>query len=312
MNRERRPDGISPRTVAGLRRLWRFRPALLLGLLLVSTLAQAADRLPLWEARGAQGTLYLFGSIHVCKASCFPLPEAALKRLRTSQTLVVELDPQNPEVQTKLLMAAQLPAGQRLEKLLPAGDWQAFKDTSAQLGMPAEVLAGMQPWMAGTVLTLVAAQRSGFETAQGIDLALMAEGAEAGLPLEELETAEEQIAAFGAGGAEAQRQSLRQSVDLLRSGRLAAYLEHLLQAWRAGDTSRLQSLLAETLPPDTEIARALIERRNLRMAERLNSKMQDRRSRFVVVGVGHLVGPQSIPALLAKRGYRVRQLGTAD
>ena len=70
--------------------------------------------------------------------------------------------------------------------------------------------------------------------------------------------------------------------------------------------------VAETLPPDTEIARALIERRNLRMAERLNSKMQDRRSRFVVVGVGHLVGPQSIPALLAKRGYRVRQLGTAD
>lgn len=285
---------------------------LTLGLVFFAALAQAADRLPLWEAQSAQGTLYLFGSIHVCKASCFPLPGAALKRLKGSQALVVELDPQNPEVQTKLLMAAQLPAGQSLEKLLSSGDWRAFKDTSAQLGMPVEVLAGMQPWMAGTVLTLMAAQRSGFETAQGVDLALMAEAAESGLPLEELETAEEQIAAFSAGGAEAQRKSLRQSVDLLHSGRLAPYLEHLLQAWRAGDASRLQSLLAETLPPDTEIARALIERRNLRMAERLDRKMQDRRPRFVVVGVGHLVGPQSIPALLAKRGYRVRQLSTAD
>ena len=285
---------------------------LALGFIFFAALAQAGDRLPLWEADNGQSRIYLFGSIHVCKASCFPLPKAMEKRLATSQALVVELDPRKPETQIKLLEAARLPEGQSLQTLLPATDWEMLKQVSEQLGLPREFVAGLRPWMAGTMLTLLSAQHSGFETEQGVDLAVIQKASAQGLSLEELETVEEQIAALGAGSALEQREALSQSLAFLREGKMAAYLDQLLEAWKRGDEERLQPLLDEGLKHDSEIYLALFDRRNLRMAERLDKAMRDRRSRFVVVGIGHLVGPKGIPALLARRGWKLRQLEASE
>ncbi|MDP5240413.1 TraB/GumN family protein [Uliginosibacterium sp. 31-16] len=273
----------------------------------------AGPKLPLWEASKPDGaTVYLFGSIHVCNAGCFPLPEKVLRRLEASQVLVVELDPKRPEAQGKLLAAAMLPAGQRLGDLLSAADWQALVGAARELGLPAEALAPLQPWMAGMLLSVASAQQAGYEIAQGVDMALMQRAAQQGMTLEELESIEEQIAALGAGSLREQQQALRLTVDLVRGGRASSYLAAMISAWRSGNAAQVNRLLNEGLPKGSTQTRALIDERNVVMSQRIVRSMQDGRSRFVVVGMAHLVGPQGVPALLGRQGYRVRQLGVEE
>ena len=45
------------------------------------------------------------------------------------------------------------------------------------------------------------------------------------------------------------------------------------------------------------------------MVSRLHQLSADGRTRFVVVGAGHMVGEQSIPSLLEERGWRVARIG---
>ena len=45
------------------------------------------------------------------------------------------------------------------------------------------------------------------------------------------------------------------------------------------------------------------------MANRLAELGGDGKTRFVVLGAGHLVGDRGLPALLSRRGYRVSRVG---
>jgi uncharacterized protein YbaP (TraB family) len=51
--------------------------------------------------------------------------------------------------------------------------------------------------------------------------------------------------------------------------------------------------------------RTLVVERNRRWADRIAQLLRDDKRIFIVVGVGHLVGPDSVPALLRARGIRV-------
>ena len=77
-----------------------------------------------------------------------------------------------------------------------------------------------------------------------------------------------------------------------------------LAAWRMGDLDGLAS--TEPLSPT---ARALlVTARNRRWAARISARMAQTGTVLVAVGSGHLVGPDALPALLAKAGFRVQRV----
>jgi uncharacterized protein YbaP (TraB family) len=53
---------------------------------------------------------------------------------------------------------------------------------------------------------------------------------------------------------------------------------------------------------------ALIWQRNASMAARLVALAGDGRTRFVVLGAGHMVGAKGIPARLAEQGFAVERI----
>lgn len=292
-----------------------LRRSLVLLLLLISPLVQAADkgRLPLWEARNELGTIYLFGSVHVCNASCFPLSEAVTSRLRASDTLVVELDPRTPALQDKLVAAAMLPPGQTLPQLMTANDWRELESAVRALGVPPESLTQMRPWMASTVLSLLIAQQNGLTPESGIDVTLISYADKNKMKLEELETLDEQITAMNAGTEREQRTALRELATMVRQKKLGGLLRDLVEAWKTGDSLKIDRLMRVGMPAGSSMEKAVFSQRNIRMAERIEARMkQDPRARFVVVGVGHLVGANSVPEILSKHGYSVRQISADD
>jgi len=289
---------------------WR-RVALVLAWLW-SAAAAAREPLYLWELRDGAGTLraWLYGTIHVCDAACFPLPADVRAALEAADGLALELDPEDPELGPRLGRAGLLAAATRLDDLLPADLRPRVASAAARVGVPQAVLQRLQPWMAGTLLTLRAAQQAGFETAQGVDLWLARAARARGLPLRALESVDRQVEALSAGGEAAQRASLAEIVELIEAGAAKEYFVAMLEAWRRGDVAALERLLRDqAASPDlAPLLAELLDRRNREMADAIVGDLQPGRRTFIAVGAGHFGGSEGLLAALAARGFRLRQV----
>ena len=80
----------------------------------------------------------------------------------------------------------------------------------------------------------------------------------------------------------------------------------LVRAWATGDMTALDH---EALEPIRNASPALFKRlvtdRNARWAQALDARLKGHGRTVVVVGVGHLIGPESLPARLRALGYSV-------
>ena len=93
------------------------------------------------------------------------------------------------------------------------------------------------------------------------------------------------------------------------------YLQELVDVWRTGDAAGLEEVFFASLQEDERFEaffEILIDRRNYEMAERLRVLLDAEQHRgeavFVIVGAGHLLGPEGIPAILSGWGYEVTRL----
>ena len=276
-----------------------------------ATPSLAAERLMLWEASGARATVYLYGSIHVCKPDCFPLDKAVLRRFDASHALAVELDPEKPDARDKLMAAAILPNGEQLNDKLDADTRARLSKVLAKLGVSEAAVSAYQPWMVSTLITVLSAQRLGYDPALGVDAWLMKRANAQQKPILELETVERQITALSGGTEDEQLDGLRLVLKLIQSDRAKGYLAELLEAWRDGNSEHIDALTQESMPSGSSLSAELIDQRNAEMAERIAKFLQQNRKIFVAVGAAHLSGPKGIPALLGKKGFRVKQIGDA-
>lgn len=298
---------MSALNLAGLRR-W-----LLLGVLLAwAGVAAAKGPLYLWEVSDGHGQVraWLYGTIHVCDAGCFPLPAGVREALAAADSLALELDPEDPALGPGLAKAAVLPAGRRLNDMLPADLRPRVAAVLGQVGLPADAAQRMQPWMVSTLLTLRAAQIAGFGTEQGVDLWLARAARSRGQPLWALETVGRQIEALGAGGEAAQVASLVEVVALIERNDAEPYFRSMLDAWRRGDAEELDRLMREEASSEAmaPMLAELLDTRNREMAEAIVTRFKSGQRPFVAVGAGHFGGANGLLAVLAGKGFQVRQV----
>jgi len=287
-----------------------FRRIVVVMLLTLGT-AHAAERLYMWEAKGRGGTAYLFGSVHLCRADCFPLPDAVVKAADAARALALELDPERSGLQEQLLARALYPAGETLQRDLSPQLLADLQAALARAGIPAEPLMHMRPWMVGTTLTALAAVRAGYDAQQGIDLWLLKRARAQAKPVIELETVDEQLASLDGLPREQQEQMVRQAVALVGDGSLAGFVDELVDAWRKGDPDRMYKLSRKGLQSEAQADRllsALVTTRNGAMADRIADAVTHKGSVFVVIGALHLAGPDSVLERLKAKGFEVRQV----
>jgi hypothetical protein len=295
----------------------RFEPTLrrLVWLLLLQAaclaLARAGDRPFLWQVSAPGATVYLFGSLHVCNAACYPLPGPVNAALERAEVLAVELDPADAGAQARILERALYPAHDSLDRHLDPAVLAEVRAAMQKLGAPFEPMLRMRPWMAGTSLAMVAAMQAGYQPDKGVDLWLIERARAQGKQILALETADQQIDALEGLGAKEQALLIRQGARLIRDDSLRGTFDALVAAWRRGDGRSLDRLMRAGLEEEPD-AEAVFERvliaRNAGMAAHVESLLAAKRPALVVVGAGHLVGRGSLVERLAAKGWAVRQV----
>ena len=82
----------------------------------------------------------------------------------------------------------------------------------------------------------------------------------------------------------------------------------MVKAWRRGDAEAVNRVLREEFRDFPSLGRRLIDVRNRNWVPKIESYLRSGKTYFVVVGAGHMGGPQGLLAMLRARGYAIEQL----
>ncbi|HZP91865.1 MAG TPA: TraB/GumN family protein [Burkholderiales bacterium] len=273
----------------------------------------SAARLPLWEVRSDTGTVYLLGTIHVGRPDFYPLPPAVEDAYRASELVALELDPTNDEAINAAISTGMYAPPDNLAQHIPGPLLEDLKRALARYGVPLETFTAMKPFMVVLSLSAIEYGRLGYDPMMGLDIHFAESAAHDGKRIVEFESAASQIAMMDGLSQELQQALLRVTIEDIDRGRVAADVAEMLDAWQSGDAVRLGKALSteeRELPSALakEFHEKFLTRRNAAMADRIERLLRDGKRCFAAVGAGHLIGDDGVVALLAKKGYRIRQI----
>jgi hypothetical protein len=269
----------------------------------------ADDLLPLWELEGTRNRVLMLGSIHLLRPSDYPLDPAIDRALDQADVVLMELDMDDLEpvavAATSMALAID-PQGRGLEQLLGPGDWRTAQTSARRTGLDLTPLAGFEPWYAAVLISQLRLAELGFDASHGVEARITADATDRGKEIRGLETLEEQLAALDRLSPGAQRRFLLQTLE--EAATIDGQVDDIIDSWKSGDTEDLDQELLDGVRDQPEAYRALIVRRNQHFANRIAGLANSADDYLVVMGTLHLVGADSVLAMLEKRGLRARQL----
>lgn len=265
----------------------------------------------MWLISDEDSTIYLFGTFHILPASTrwkTPAFDAAMKETATT---MAEVDAKSPEAQAKMAALVQElgrnPPGATLSETLGKERAARFAEIAGEYGVPMTALEPLKPWLAMITLTMTVMQKEGFEAGSGAEETILSRAGEEGDRLGYLESAEFQVRALAGLDEKEILADFDSSLDQFAD--FDAYAARVLSAWASGDVRTLEE---ETLAPmrkDAPIAfRTLIIDRNRNWVRRIETIMAGDEDCFIAVGAGHLIGEESVVAMLKEKGYAVRRV----
>jgi uncharacterized protein YbaP (TraB family) len=281
--------------------------AALAGLVLASCAqAEAQARPPVWTVRDADSEMLIFGSVHVLRPGLDWRPDALDAALAKADDLWFELPIDAvSEARVSQLAASmgRLPEGETLSGLLSPEGAKRLEATAERLGVSMAVLDALEPWFAEVVLASAEFMKAGADANSGVEKSIAAT-APASAQRRAFETPEEQIAIFDSTPRPQQIASLEESLREMKSNPNA--YDELVGHWLAGDLTALdEDVLAPLRKAAPGLYARLVTDRNARWIAELKTRMDGAGSTVVVVGVGHLIGEDGLPAQLRALGYSV-------
>lgn len=275
---------------------------------LASLAAAAAGAEPaLWEVKGRDNTVYLFGSVHLLPEGGFTIGGALAEAFDDADRVCLELDPDaesDSEKAAITLARAIDPDGRSLFELL-GSDADRVRESADAAGIDLAPFAAFEPWFAGLTVSLVALQAHGFDVEHGVEQVIGAAAKADGKAGCGLETFDGQLGLLDSMPPELQKELLIQAIE--ESADIDEVIGPMLDAWRDGDESGLEDSLDEDFEGYPELAEMLIFERNRNWEDQVSEMLEGDDDVLLVVGAMHLVGPRGLPALLEKRGYRVER-----
>ena len=279
----------------------------ILSVLLLSAAVQAKSTL--WKARSPKGTLYIQGSVHLLKASDYPLATEIEEAYSQCDALILEVDMMemlDPETQQLILSKAMQSKNQTLESSLSPAVYKELCGHLDEAGIHPLAMQQFKPWYVALTLVMSKMQAMGFDPGLGLDQHFFNKATADKKKVIGLETARFHIELFDSlaeGNQDAYMKHMLQEMGLFET-----QLTNIMKAWKAGDADTLGRLLNESFEEFPELYESFVVKRNRAWAKKLEKLTTPKKSYMVVVGAAHLPGEKGLLNLLKKRGYSLEQL----
>ena len=272
------------------------------------TAAPNSSKSCLWVVETASNRVFLLGSLHVLKSEAYPLAAEIDRAYALSQRLVFETDLEAmmaPAIQTKMMELGVYPEGQDLFQNISEHTRIKLEKRLKALGLPPAHVSRFKPWFLAVTLTTLELQRMGFNPLYGVDIHFYNKARADEKELGYLESVDYQLNLLGNMNARDQKSFLSQTLeDLDNAAQLA---DNMVAAWQRGDADKLHTLLFKSFEGHPGIEDRLLTRRNKEWLPKIEAMLREPQNTLVIVGAGHLIGPEGIAQLLKRKGYEIEQ-----
>ena len=274
----------------------------------VEIMAKAA----LWSVQNGKSTLYLFGSVHVMKPTVMWKTPIITSAFKASDALYLELADVSESAgaaMQPLVMKYGVDAEHPLSTKISKEDVAALDAALKEMGAPGEsAVEPLQPWLASVSLSMLPMTKAGYVPSSGIDRTLQEDATKAGKPVKGLETPEEQFKTLAELPQSDQVIMLHETLEDLPKG--PAKINEMVDDWIRGDVEKIAALENDDMKKYAALYDRLLVKRNVGMADKLVALLTDAKggTEFVAIGAAHLAGPDSVLAILEKRGYKAKRI----
>lgn len=275
----------------------------LLAFLMISTstiFSQQLENSTLWEisGNGLKQSSYLFGTIHIsCDAT---LSDEVKKALDKTGQLVLEIDMDDPALQSKMMAGLMMKEGKTIKDFVSEEEYIAIDSLFIKnLGMSVNFMQNMKPSLLSAAFypNLIDCSSQSFETE------LMKVAKEQGEEVKGLETIEDQMQVFDDIPYEDQVKDLIKSAkDNLAKDRVI--LAKMLEVYKNQDITKMLEMTGEESSSISDHLDKLLYNRNKKWIPRIGIYAKEKPT-FFGVGAGHLAGENGVILLLRKAGYTV-------
>jgi hypothetical protein len=278
-------------------------------------IAQPEPRPALWLLADEDTKIYMLGTIHVLPPGFRWRSAAVDKAVGEASELVVETY-EAPGSGTAETEGAESLRGFFAEKpvpilkRVPKAKRKPLKAAIEASGLPLPVLDRMHSWAAA--MTLGIAQMLGEygvedpAEAPGVEDVLEAQFREAGKPISSVEDGDAVFASLSSLPETVQTQLLLEAIEPVPADLPAEASPVGELEWVAGNDEAMSLEGEAGFPP--ALFDVLVRRRNAAWTEWLEARLSKPGTLLFAVGAGHLAGRESVQAMLARRGLRVKRV----
>lgn len=262
----------------------------------------------LWEVKNGDSTVYLFGSIHISDENTYPFQQVVEDAYESADILGVEADVTDTAAVMASASLMTYENGETVYDHLSEEGIIKFEAMVAETAYTTQMLEKFRIWVAGSTIMQLQIMSEGFTSGEGIDIHFLNRAKESGKEVVELEGIIPQIELIN-GFTDAQQEAMfitglgtkEESIDEFKT---------MYEKFMAGDDADLTEYLFSAdgdLAADEEVEKAMLETRNIGMANKIDEYLQTDQTYFIVVGVAHYLGDESVIKFLEEKGYTVER-----
>ena len=256
----------------------------------------------LWVIRDADSTVYLFGAVHLLRPGAAWGSDKVDAAFDSASDVWFEVV--NPDDQTAMMTAIRdhgLSPERPLSSRLTEPEKARLDAAVRAMGMDPAQIDPMRPWFAAMLVGVTPLTTAGYDPTAGVELNLRARATAAGKTLHGFETLDQQLAGLASMTDEGQTTYLRHY--LAHSDEAVSEMDRLVAGWTVGDLEAVSAYArANGRDISDETHEIFMARRNADWAGQIETLLAGSGTAFIAVGAAHLVGDDSVQALLADKG----------
>ena len=265
----------------------------------------------IWAVRDADTTIYLFGTIDLLPPDLDWQSGAFRASFEAAELVILETDT-GPEAQQEAQQ--MIPAlglyqdGRTLSQALTDEQKALVAETAAGFGVPIAGLDPLKPWLAVIQISALNAQKQGHLQRQSVAAVIAAKAGEAGTEATYLGKPLGLIKRIADLPEEVHVKMLMQGVKDIQEN--PDHHDEVVSPWAAGDTAELAEMLhGEGAWADDALYQSVVVERNRLWTQKIKGLLSEETGTVLfAVGIGHLVGEDSLQGMLAETGIEAERL----
>ncbi|WP_164503571.1 TraB/GumN family protein [Pleionea sediminis] len=278
----------------------------LLGFLCALISFNAEGKTSIWKIEKDDKVAYIGGTVHLLRASDFPIPKAYDQAYADSDVLVFEVDmDEMAGAAFKMAYLGSYQDGTTLKDHLSPEVYQKFEKFCKEQKVPIDSLLTLKPTMASLQIVMGKMLQAG-ATPEGVDMIYTKRAISDGKKRLALESVDDQINALFHDKVDADQIILTTMRDAAKADEM---LDNMVSWLFEGKVELFNKEMLEPMKKETpEYYKSLIEVRNNNWMPKVEAMIATPEREFILVGGLHLVGDIGVIKQLKAKGYKVTQL----